>query len=374
MTTNNSRFLVGVVLGMAILFVAEREFSGQALSQVTGPGMNTGTSVATSTVAAAPVPTMVPLGVTPPTVTVADHPLGITYAVASLATDESGLTVPGTVSIPATGTANVCPRVSGQVVQVIVHVGQSVRAGQTLATIRSLDIATAQATLQQDQEQVHFARLALNHQLQLAHLGSFSQKPVEDARSAYTAAQATELADQNSEEQDVMSVQSDQAGAEQDETQLKQDQLDADNDQIITDREQKLYLDGIAAKEDYEAAKTTSDKDPEKLAGDKFKIDADDVKVQSDKAKVDGDLTHIKTDDIQTKIARAALDRELHVLGGDIYTAQNVESAQSTLNAAQLQVEQAVETLKIHGASETGTDGIVPVPAASSRRAMSTRV
>ena len=309
--------------------------------------------------------------------TAATTPLGIAYATARLATVGASLKLPGTVSIPSSETATVSPRVQGQVVAVLARVGDRVAAGQTLARIRSLDIATAESAVRQARTQVKFTGLALSHQKQLAHLGSFSQKPLEDAHAALTTAQATLEGDRTGDDQDLLTVgqdqtivQSDQSVVLQDQSLQNQDELDMAHDKTILDRQRLLYSNGIVSKQDLEAAQTTFDKDKEKISGDKLKVEGDSVKVhgdqekvQSDRAKVEGDKLRLATDETQVRIAKAALDRETSAFNADIYTSQNVEQAQSAYNGALEGLQAAQDTLQIHGANGADSTGVVDIPA-----------
>ena len=314
----------------------------------------------------APVSSPVPPAVAAPVRATGNSPdalLGVDYATAEKSSLSSDLKVPGTISTPPNRTATVSPRVQGQVLSVLVSVGDRVTAGQIIARVRSLDIASATAAYHQAETQVRYTALALQHQRELAHLGSFAQKPIEDARTAVTTADAALRGDQSAVQQDLSAVQQDQSAVLQDQSQQHQDEADETHDKAQLDRAARLLQEGIMARQDFESADTTHRKDLEKLEGDRLKIDSDRFKVQQDQAKVSGDQAHVKTDQAQLRINQEALKREMGAYRMNVYTAQAIEQADSAYRAALLQLQQAGDALKIQGVRPEDATGVFDVTA-----------
>ncbi len=108
---------------------------------------------------------------------------GIAVAPATTRVEAEELAVSGVIEAGGDQKVRVTPRVAGTLGSVSVAVGDSVRAGQTLAVIKSVDLARAQAEHRQASARVAVTREALARKRELAELGAFARPPVEGARS-----------------------------------------------------------------------------------------------------------------------------------------------------------------------------------------------
>jgi multidrug efflux pump subunit AcrA (membrane-fusion protein) len=109
---------------------------------------------------------------------------------------------PLTFAIQATGqvaadenhTVRLSPRVGGRVVEVKVKVGDTVQAGDVVATVASSDLQSARAAYTQAKTKLELARRVLDLKQRLNGEGAFTQKQVEDAKHDYEDAQTERAA------------------------------------------------------------------------------------------------------------------------------------------------------------------------------------
>ncbi len=76
---------------------------------------------------------------------------------------------------------------SGRVAQVMVNVGDHVKAGQVLVTLQSQEVSKAAAEAHHARIRLKLAEHTLSQRRQLARLGDASRRPVEEARNEYAA-------------------------------------------------------------------------------------------------------------------------------------------------------------------------------------------
>jgi RND family efflux transporter MFP subunit len=112
------------------------------------------------------------------------------------------LAASGTIEPGGDRLVRITPRVAGKVITVSTMVGDQVRAGQTVATIESTELAKAQAEYEHAEIGLAIARKNLERQRKLARLGAFSSPRYEEARREVVAAEG----DANGAEKDVAAV------------------------------------------------------------------------------------------------------------------------------------------------------------------------
>ena len=108
------------------------------------------------------------------------------------------LSLTGKIAVPSDRLVQVSPRIDGKVVAAYPKVGDTVRKGQTLAMISSVDLAEARAQHRQALARLDAARKSLAQESEAARLGAYSTRPLEEARSAFLEAQGS-LADAKSD-------------------------------------------------------------------------------------------------------------------------------------------------------------------------------
>ncbi|MBS0537831.1 MAG: efflux RND transporter periplasmic adaptor subunit [Proteobacteria bacterium] len=97
----------------------------------------------------------------------------------------------GTVSANRNKFARVTPPITGRVVKVDVDLGDTVRAGESLATLQSPELAELRTALRQGQAEAALAKSNLERAEKLSTDGSIAQKELLRARSDFERAQAT---------------------------------------------------------------------------------------------------------------------------------------------------------------------------------------
>lgn len=103
---------------------------------------------------------------------------------------EGSVSLTGSLTANQLRIANVLPQLAGRVVSAPVPAGASVRAGQTLATIQSIELGEAQSTYQQASSEAAVTRSALERSQRLAAEEIIATKDLQRARADAERAQA----------------------------------------------------------------------------------------------------------------------------------------------------------------------------------------
>ena len=285
------------------------------------------------------------------------------------------LTATGVLSYPSDRTVKISPRVQGRVRQVYARVGDHVQAGQTLAVLESVDAATALTASRQSENKLRLAKSNLERQERLFHLGTpevtaaqaaldqaqaqvlfkkeafarlkeqekiggFTQKPLEDARTA------------------VVQARSDQAQAQADLAQAERDNA----------RKAKLVAIGISAKSELESAQNVVEKariaaqaDQEKVTLAQQQLEREQKAFQSN-LYANQQVRAGESDYQQALLQQQAAQRSLHLAQAAVR--RDMEQARSDLQAAQADYQNARLGLKLMG--NPNADGTVRVTAPTS--------
>ena len=285
------------------------------------------------------------------------------------------LTATGVLAYPSDQTVKISPRVQGRVRQVYARVGDRVQAGQTLAILESVDAATALTAARQSENKLRLAKSNLERQERLFHLGTpevtaaqaaldqaqaqvlykkealarlkeqekiggFTQKPLEDARTATVQARS-----------DLAQAQADLAQAERD-----------------TARKAKLVAIGISAKSEQESAQNVVDKariaaqaDQEKVALAQQQLEREQKAFQSN-LYANQQVRAGESDTQQAQLLQQAAERGLRLAQAAIR--RDLEQAKSDLQAARADYQNARLGLKLIGNPDS--DGAVRVVAPTS--------
>jgi len=148
------------------------------------------------------------------------------------------LSVVGEVEPSADRTVEVTPRAAGKVTSVTATVGDTVQAGQILATLSSTELAAAQAEYRQALARVQVARTHLNRQRQLGRMGEFSRGRVEAARREVAEAQGQ-----------VEEAQSAVAAAKSEVAQAESDRAAAESEVVAAESEVTAAAGGVTGAE-----------------------------------------------------------------------------------------------------------------------------
>jgi multidrug efflux system membrane fusion protein len=127
-------------------------------------------------------------------------PRPVSVSIAPVQKQDMPVYLSGLGSVTAFNTANIKSRVDGQIMQVAVKEGQTVRQGQLLIEIDSrpfqVQLEQAQAQLSRDQAQLGDAKLNLDRDTALIPSGSISQQQVDTQRALVHQVQGTVSNDQ----------------------------------------------------------------------------------------------------------------------------------------------------------------------------------
>ncbi|MHB0937777.1 MAG: efflux RND transporter periplasmic adaptor subunit [Armatimonadota bacterium] len=263
------------------------------------------------------------------------HIAGLATAPAVLTSVVAQLTVTGEVQANEDATAKVGSPVSGRLVRLSAKVGQRVRAGQTLATVASRDVADVQSALTRARTEEQTARTRLAMVKELAATGALTQRPLEDAEAAFAASQAEvkqaeaalararnaqELAADDLDRKKKLAKANAYHGPQVDTAKGDVAEAQAELESALAavkvrqrayDRGKRLFDAGIASRREVEAAEA----------------DLDDAKAKEKEAR-----THLE-------IARQALAREEQIAGQGLYTSAETRAAESALHQAEREVD-----------------------------------
>jgi multidrug efflux system membrane fusion protein len=127
-------------------------------------------------------------------------PRPVSVSIAPVQKQDMPVYLSGLGSVTAFNTANIKSRVDGQIMQVAVNEGQTVRQGQLLIEIDSrpfqVQLEQAQAQLSRDQAQLGDAKLNLDRDTALIPSGSIAQQQVDTQRALVHQVQGTVNNDQ----------------------------------------------------------------------------------------------------------------------------------------------------------------------------------
>jgi len=219
------------------------------------------------------------------------------------------------------------PRIGGKVVSIDAAVGDSVSRGQILATISSVELARARAEYRRASARLQAAEQAYRNQARLAELGAFTRRPLEEARAEHTEAQG-ELAQAQAE---LAECQSELARAESELAQCA----------ARLQRAQELYKDQIVSRNDLEAAEAERKRDAASVEAAKSRVRQAEAKVEQLKSRV--------------AIASDHLSREEKVAGRNLLSMRELQAARAQVTEARLELEAAADTIRVLGASPSGS-------------------
>ena len=250
------------------------------------------------------------------------------------------VTATGKVGPNVNKVVKVGPRISGKIVRVYANIGDVVHSGQTLATMSSIELAEARAAYRQASAKVQAAESAYNRQVQLAKLGAFSKRPVEEARAEYISSQG-ELSQAKGE-------------LAQNKSELVRAESELAQCVARLDRAKELYKDQIVSRQDLESAEA------------EYRRDSADI--ETVKAKIRQTESRIKQAEAQVGISKTYLRREEKVLGGNLLASKELQSAKAEVTAAQIELRAAADTIRVLGASPGGSGETISITSPISGR------
>ncbi len=258
--------------------------------------------------------------------TIALDPQQLQYAAVALSaapqtTLPTKLNTVGTVAANLNQEAPVMARLSGKVARVNVNVGQAVQAGQSLITISSPELFTAQATFRDAELRRIAARSTLLRLRRLAGLGQYSLPLLEQARTFFAQSQGEVQADK-----DAVNVAQSQAAQAQSQASLTAQQLT---------RDQALYAAQLLSRQDLEQAQANAVQAAQ----------ARDAALSALRQATDRQVNAQK----RAQIARRALQRQTQLSRSGALNAEQVGPAYSAYILAAHEVEATAANVRLLG-------------------------
>lgn len=268
------------------------------------------------------------------------------------------LSVSGIVQVGGDQLVKVTPRVAGKVVKLFAGIGDSVRAGQTLALLESADLGQAQAAYRQASARASAATKNLERQRQLAKLGQFGRPQVEEARTKAIESdrdiqkaerdlgeERTKLAEAQSERQGLVGKVT-QARAELEVTKARFDRAETMYKEELISRQEleRVSADLKKATADVEVALAALAQGESRIDGAKRRVAAAENELNL--AKKRGEV-----------VAQAA-QREEKVYKGQYLTNREVVEAEAALRIAQVDALGAADAVRLLGGKPGGGNTI----------------
>jgi RND family efflux transporter MFP subunit len=270
----------------------------------------------------------------------------------------SRLPVTGTVEANPAGMVQVTPRAAGKLTAIRVTVGDSVRAGEILATEASTDLAQAQAAYRQAAARGAVAGNNLQRQRQLARLGAFARPSLEAARNQAATAQA----EARTAQADVATAQADISQAESElqvlRTALEQARTQAGVSQSRFNRADLLLKEELVSRQDWEQARADDQKARADIAAARAKIAQGQAGIETARANLQTAQAKLAAARKRSQIATQALAREQSVYQGGYATSKEIVAAEADLRQARLEQRAAGDNIRLLGGIPGGSDQI----------------
>lgn len=255
----------------------------------------------------------------------------IQVAPATLRNVQDRLNVSGAVQSGGDQIAKITPKVTGKVVQLLVQVGDSVQAGQTLAILESAELAQVQAEYHQALAESRAQESNLARQRQLARLGQFGRPQVEQSRS-----QALD---------DERGVHQARHLLEEERARLRQSLAERDVLRLKVQRNQDLQ-------------ELVSRQDRERGQADLKKAEGDLAGAQARVRGAEGDLVLAQK---RAGISGRALQREEKVFSGQYLTSRELVEAEAAADMARVRLQGTLDRLRLMGGAPGQSDRIALV-------------
>lgn len=242
------------------------------------------------------------------------------------------LTIPGTVAVGPNRGAKITPPVPGKVVRLLASVGQSVRAGQPLAVLDSVEIAEGHAAVRQAESGVLQAQAAL----QTAKAG------VQQAKTTLRSAETALRGQQQLAQAGVFSqpsLQAAQAAVADAESELLQAQTEAQSHTTVLARAERLFKEQLIARAELEQAQAEQRQDATRVAQAEARVRSAKQTLAREQRLAQGGLLSrqaLQSNEAEVRAARGAVQRAI----------QEEQAARTALSAARSAVSAARASLQ----------------------------
>ena len=268
-------------------------------------------------------------------------------SVARLVTDK--LEVSGTIQAGGDQLVKVTPRVPGKVVRLLAQAGNSVRAGQALAVLESVELGQAQAAYRQASAKVAAAQVNLKRQRQLAGLGQFGKPQVEEARTKSVEAdrEVHEAEHHLSEEKTKLAeAQSERQALE---SKVVQARAEADVSKARLDRAESLFREELISRQELERIQADTKKAVADVDVALSVLAQGMARIQGAKSRVEAAEGELELASKRAKIIREGLSREEKVYKGQFLTNREIVQAEAELRHAQVELQSAADGVRLLG-------------------------
>jgi RND family efflux transporter MFP subunit len=255
------------------------------------------------------------------------------------------LTLFGQVEPMPENLVNLNSRVTGRVLELRAHVGDSVKRGQVLAVLDSEEIHRAEVAYAQAKRELRFARAEFERRKRLAQLGMYSNPAVEEARLKLAQARAELNAAEADARAAQNAVQTAQAALNKAQTTLQQARA-----QLA--RAERLLQAQLIAQQEYEAIRTQHE-----IA--QAETQAAQAQLDSARAAQQAAETRLRTARENFQTAQQQAERAEQVFKGQYLTAKEVADAEAAYRRAQLALEAALDELRLLGGKPDGGHRLV---------------
>jgi RND family efflux transporter MFP subunit len=224
------------------------------------------------------------------------------------------LTVPGTVEAGTERVAKITPPAAGKIARVLVSLGDTVRAGQTLVTLDSYEVAQAHAAERQAESAVKQAQArqeTAQAEVSLARAGLAQARAEEDQTRSRLKSAESALANQRELAKAGVFSQAPLQSAQSELSEAQSERLKAQAElqahQTAYQRTERLFKEGLVSRMELEQAQ---------------------LEQRQDQARLDRAQARVET-------ARQTLAREQRVFRGDLLSRQAVQAEEAEVRAAQ---------------------------------------
>lgn len=255
------------------------------------------------------------------------------------------LTLYGQVEANPEAVVNLNSRVTGRVLALRAHVGQTVRHGQVLAVLDSEEIHRAEVNYAQAKRKLEFAKAELERRRRLAQLGVYANPVLEEARARKTQAEA-ELKSAESE------LRSAQQAVRQAQAELQRAQNTLQYTESQFTRAQKLLSAQLISQQEYESIQA-------QYKNAQAELQSAQANLETSHAQLANAQTRLQSAQEQAEIARQQYQRAQQVYQGQYISIKEVAEAEAQYAQAKLEVESALDELHLLGGKPNGGHKLV---------------
>lgn len=257
--------------------------------------------------------------------------------------------VTGQITPDLSGLVRVTPRVEGRVVQLLANVGDTVRAGQTLAVVESEKLHIAQIEHQLAVKRVALAKRTLEQRRKLAALGEFSRPKVEEARSRIAALEGETRKARSEREAAQSDILEAKSALRTLHAALTQAQTKQEVAQSRLKRAEALYQDELLSRQDLEQAQAERKQAQSDVEAAQAHIAQGEAKIVNTEARLRTTEAALEAAQKQQEVAKQALTRAEAVYKGAYLTSKEVAEAESAYEQAKIEEAGALDDVQLLG-------------------------